>query len=391
MKRIIIVGAGVSGLVAALSIKNDYNEVIILEKNDIAGKKILVSGNGRCNFLNDKFDSSFYHSVDNTDISFLFNNDSKNKVLNFIKNLGIEYKIKNGYYYPFSNKAKTIWDALLCEIMNKGIKLICNYNVEKIVKEDKFIINDQYECDYLLLSTGSKSYVNSENSYSLVKNLGHSVTGIYPSLVQITAEGNYFKKLSGIRTDVKVSIWSSDRLIKEEQGELQLTDYGISGICVFNLSRYVSILNNPIIKINFLPFTDNIDEYLSNRPNISLYDMLSRILNDKLVEVLLNISKIDMNKKYSDLSLNEKELLISNLSSFEVIPTGTKGFISSQVCAGGVKLSEIDLSSFESKIVSNLYITGELLDIDGDCGGYNIGFAILSGLIASESIRGKND
>lgn len=392
MKKIIIVGAGVSGLVAALNIKNVDNEVIILEKNEIAGKKILVSGNGRCNFLNDDFNSNHYHSVQKNDIDFLFNDKSKNRIIDFINKLGIEYKIKNGYYYPFTNKAKTIWDALLNEINNRGIKIIYNYNVEKIEKKDLFIINEEYECDYLLLSMGSKSYVKNENSYSLVKNLGHSVTGLYPSLVQITGQGKYFKEMSGVRTDVKVGIYDNEELVKEEYGELQLTDYGISGICVFNLSRYVSLLNNPVIKINFLPFIDtNISSYLLNRPNIDIYNMLSRILNESIVKVILKLSNIDKNKKYSELDDKEKDLLNKYLTSFEVIPTGTKGFENSQVTAGGVNLSEVDLNTFESKIISNLYLTGELLDIDGDCGGYNIGFAILSGLIASDSIRGKND
>ena len=392
MKKIIIIGAGFSGLVSAIKIKNEDNEVIVLEKNEIAGKKILVTGNGRCNFLNDDFTSNHYHSIEDNNFSFLINEKSKEKILDFIKELGIEFKTKNGYYYPFSNKALTIREALVNEAISKGVKIICNYNVNKIEKKDVFIINDEHKCDYLIVATGSKSYVNKENSYSLVKNLGHSVTGIYPSLVQITIEGNYFKELSGIRTDVKVSIWDNNDLVKEEKGELQLTDYGISGICVFNISRYVSLLSNPIIKINFLPFVEyDVNKYLLNKPNIDIYNMLSRILNEKLVKIILKQLNIDSKSKYLDLNNVQKELLINNLTSFSIIPTGTKGFESSQVTSGGVKLSEISLETFESKMVPNLYILGELLDVDGDCGGYNISFAILSGLIASDSIRGKND
>ena len=391
MKKIVIVGGGVSGLVSALTVKDDNNEVIILEKNDKVGKKILVTGNGRCNFLNDDFTLDHFHSVNEDNLERFISEDDKNLVLDFINNLGIEYKIKNGYYYPFSNKASTIRDTLEYEVNKKGIKVIYNYDVKKIDEQNnEFIINDDIKCDYVVLSSGSKSYPitgSTGEGYNIVKKLGHTVTNLNPSLVQVTAKGDYFKKLSGIRTDVKVSIFDNDKLIKEEVGELQLTDYGISGICVFNISRYIPLLEKPIVKINFMPNVIDIEKHLSSKPRISVENLLHRTLNDKLANIILDKSNIDKNSCYQDLDIFSKERLLTNLCEFEVCVTGTKSFDNSQVTSGGVKLSEIN-DNFESNIVSNLYVVGELLDVDGDCGGYNIAFAIISGIKAGNSIRG---
>ena len=395
MKRIVIVGAGVSGLTAAIKVKNDNNEVMLLEKNSEVGKKILITGNGRCNFLNDKFDPTYFHSVKENNLKTIITEENKNKVLDFITELGIEYKIKNGYYYPFTNKASTIRDTFLEEVLRRNIKIKYNYNVEKIEKNnDKFIINNEIECDILIISTGGKSYKitgSTGDGYKLLNSFNHSVTDLSPSLVQITTEGKYLKKLKGVRTDAIVSIWNDKEKIKEEYGELQLADYGVSGICVFNLSRYVSSFDNTYIKINFLPYIEtNLNDYLEKKDSsLNIYDILVRMLNDKIVNVILELTNIDKNKKYNELSIKEKELLSNYLTSFTLKVTGTKSFDEAQVTKGGIDLNEIDLSSFESKKINNLYIIGEVLDVDGDCGGYNISFAIISALIASNSIRGK--
>jgi predicted Rossmann fold flavoprotein len=190
-------------------------------------------------------------------------------------------------------------------------------------------------------------------------------------------------------------VLGNDEKIKEEYGELQFTDYGVSGICVFNLSRYVSYMNKGklTIKINLMPFLkEDANKYLENRSdNISIYDMLKRIINEKIVRVILDELKINYDINYVSLDKNKKESLIEYLTCFTLNVTGTKSFDNSQVTAGGIPLSEININTFESKIVNNLFLLGELLDVDGDCGGYNISFAILSSLISSEYIRGKND
>ena len=391
MKKVIVIGAGVSGLVSAIKCKNDNNEVLVLEKNSFSGKKILVTGNGRCNFLNDDFTKTHFHCVINNDIERIITLENKIRVLNFIKSLGIETKMKNGYYYPFTNKASTVRDALYEEAVKLGTEFKFDYEVYDIKKKDnKFIINDDLSCDILIMSSGGKAYPKTGSdgsSYILLEKLGHTVTNLYPSLVQIETEDKYLKELDGVRTDALVSIYDNDKLIKEELGELQLTSYGVSGICVFNLSRYVNIIDNPIIKINFMPYTKDYKNYILNLKDNKIYEVLKRIVNEKIAEVILKLSGIDKNKLKSDLSENELNNIVDLMTNFKLKVTGTKSFDNSQVTMGGVDVNEINIDTFESKIIPNLFLEGELLDVDGDCGGYNISFAILSALISSEKVK----
>ena len=258
-----------------------------------------------------------------------------------------------------------------------------------------FIINNDLSCDYLVLASGSKSYKDlgsDESSYELAKSLGHSITNLYPSLVPIVVKEKDIKKLSGVRSFVSVSIFLNDKLIKTENGELQFTDYGLSGICIFNLSRYVSLLKKGkmYIKINFMPFLkEDIFDYLNK--DIEIYNLLCRFLNEKVARYLLDSINIKYNDKINNLNDYEKEKLEESLLNMTFTIEKTKSFDVSQVTAGGVRINEINIDTFESKKVSNLYLLGELLDVDGDCGGYNISFAILSSLLAANSIGEKND
>ena len=391
MKKVIVIGAGVSGLVSAIKCKNDNNEVLVLEKNSFSGKKILVTGNGRCNFLNDDFTKTHFHSVINNDIEKIITLNNKLKIYTFIKELGIETKMKNGYYYPFTNKASTVRDALYEEALKLGTEFKFDYEVYDIKKkDDKFIINDDLSCDILIMSSGGKAYPKTGSdgsSYILLEKLGHTVTNLYPSLVQIETEDKYLKELDGVRTDALVSIYDNDKLIKEELGELQLTSYGVSGICVFNLSRYVNIVDNPIIKINFMSYTKDYKNYILNLKDNKIYDSLKRIINEKIAEVILKLSGVDKNKIKSDLSESELNNIVDLMTNFKLKVTGTKSFDNSQVTMGGVDVNEINIDTFESKIIPNLFLEGELLDVDGDCGGYNISFAILSALISCEKVK----
>ena len=391
MKKIIIIGSGISGLVSAINIKNNNNKVLVLEKNSMPGKKILITGNGRCNFLNDDFTKEHYHSVINNDISKIITLENKLRVLTFIRSLGIETKMKNGYYYPFTNKANTVRDALYEEALKVGCEFKFDYEVYDIKKNDnEFVINGELKCDILVMSSGGKAYPKTGSdgsSYILLEKLGHRVTNLYPSLVQLETEDKYLKELDGVRTDVLVSIYDSDKLIKSELGELQLTSYGVSGICIFNLSRYVNIIDNPIIRINFMPYTKDYKNYILNLKDNKIYDALKRIVNEKIASVILKLIALDKNKLKSELSENELNNLIEQLTNFKLEVFGTKSFDNSQVTMGGIDVNEINIDTFESKIISNLFLEGELLDVDGDCGGYNISFAILSALIASDRIK----
>ena len=404
MKHIVIVGGGAAGLISSIYAKTSTNKVTILERNSLCGKKLLATGNGKCNYWNEDQKISHYHSNSEKILTSIITEEKQQEALSFFDSLGIVPKIKNGYYYPFSNQATTIKNALEQEVKRKNIDIKYNFLVESIIKEnDYFIIKSQNEvikADKVIIATGSKASPKTGSDglgYELIKKLGHTVIEPLPALVQLRTTGNYLKKWAGIRTDVKVTLFENNKLIKEEQGEIQLTDYGISGICIFNLSRYVAIglLKNNIeeVYINFLPFIkDSKEAYLTRLFNNkkTIKEQLEGILNNKLVSVILDESHINENISFNDLNELEKTSLITNLVNFKVKITATNSYDQAQVCSGGVPLTEINTNTMESKIVKDLYIVGELIDVDGDCGGYNLGFAWMSGITAGKGCS-KND
>lgn len=410
MKKIVIIGGGISGFTAAINAKTNNNEVIILEGQDKPLKKLLITGNGKCNYFNDEFIPSKYHSFNEELLKNIISLENKNKILTFFKSIGIIPRIKENYYYPYSNQAISVKNSFLKEIENKNIKLKLNSYVKDIKKEnDKFLVyynDDVLVCDELIISTGGKSYpkTGSDGSgYNLSKKLGHTINKTLPALVGLKCKEPFLKKLNGVRSNATVSLFINDKLIKSEIGEVQFTNYGLSGICIFNLSSIASrsISENKKVKIsiNFLDklkiknkksFQEFIfsSEYNFKKEKISYF--LDNLLNYKLTNVILEKTKIERNKLVSKLSDNEINMLFENLFSFTMNIIDTNNFESAQITSGGVSLYEINPLTFESKIVSNLYLTGEVLDIDGDCGGYNIAFAVLSGILAGESVK-KND
>ena len=388
MSKVIVIGGGASGLMCALNSKTNHNEVIILERNTSPGKKILMSGNGRCNFFNDDQSINRYHS--NSNLDNIFTKENVNRVLDYFDYLGIKYTTKNGYYYPYSNKSETVNNTLINECIKKGIEIKCDYEVTSVKKEnDKFIINDEIEGDILVLSTGSMSGINYDifYGYDFLDEFNLETVRPLPSLTKLVCEGSLFNKWNGIRTKAKVSSYNNDLLIKEESGELLLTDYGISGICVFNISRdIVSLIDDgktPKVKINFLEDI-SLDELFNK--DLTIKETLDRVLDEKLVDVIINKYHVPGNKKYDDLNNEEKNNLRHGLYEFELNIIDYKDFKSSQVTQGGLSLDEVN-DNFEVKSVTNLFVIGELLDIDGDCGGYNLTSAFLTALKASDKIK----
>ena len=403
--KIIVVGGGCSGVVAAINAKNKDNEVVILERNNTLLKKLLLTGNGRCNYFNETYSIDNYHS-NNMDLVNDFISD-KNITMSkeFFDNLGIVPKIKNGYYYPYSNQAVSIKDILVNEVNRLGIKVIYDTYVEDIEKEDKFIIktnNEEYICDKLILSTGSFAYPKTGSDghgYSILEKLGHTIIKPVPALVQLNANSKYLKDWDGVRSDVYLELFEDGEYLTKEEGEIQFTNYGISGICTFNLSHFISrgLEENKkyVVKINFVPFIKTLIspwlyEYANKNKEKDIYELLEGFLNKKLIPIILKESNIKSSKKYDELTKEEKVKLINSLRHFKVEITSTKGFDSSQVCNGGVSLDEININTMESKIVKDLYIIGELLDINGNCGGYNLTECWISGILSGKSI-GEDD
>lgn len=402
MKKVVIIGGGASGLISSIFAKNKDNEVIILERNSVCGKKILATGNGRCNYWNEDQNLRHYNSTSKNLLEKIITLDNQKQIMTLFDRIGIVPKIKNGYYYPTSNQAISIRNALVTEATKLGVKIYQDALVDKVThSNNKYIVefnNKEIIADSLIIATGSKASPKTGSTgigYTLAKSLGHTIIEPLPALVQLVGQGKYFTSWDGIRSDVNVSLYAANKFIKEETGEIQLTSYGVSGICIFNLSRFASdyLKENKKVEvvINFLPWLKEdaityFDKRTSLMPSRTIFELLEGLLNNKLLNVFLSILKLDESRKWTNMSKQEKINLINILTNFHLPIIDTKSFDNAQVCSGGVDLSEINPNTMESLINKNLYIVGELLDVDGDCGGYNLSFAWISGMLAGKSI-----
>ena len=406
MKKVIVVGGGASGLVSAIVAARNGAVVTILERASTCGKKILATGNGKCNYYNEDMSVKHYNSNDRYLLDRIINSKNKELVLDFFQSIGIVPRVRDGYYYPYSNQAVSVLNALLLEVKKLGISIVNDCYVTDIEQNGKGFVVHSNICDYktdkLILATGSYAYYNFDNinSYDIVANFNHSIVDVFPALVQLVVDNKITKKWAGVRVVSKIKLYQDNEFIREEEGELMLTNYGISGICAMQLSSIIArgISNNKkySLVINFVPtlasdvssmilFLDDYDKKCSGR---TVVEILDNILNYKLS----NVIALDLgNRYYSDLSEKDKAKLASKLVSFRVDINGTKLFRYAQVCSGGVSIKEINLLTMESLIVKNLYIVGEVLDVDGDCGGYNLGFAWTTGIIAGNSVVNEND
>lgn len=408
MKKVIVIGAGASGIVASIYAKKNGNEVVLIEKNEICGKKILATGNGRCNFWNEDQSLRHYRGSNIEKIEEILNAKNKEEALNFFKSIGIEPKIKNGYYYPYSNQAVSIQKALILEAKKQNVKIFTNTEVINVTKkEDKFevILKDQNTVisDKIIIATGSRCAPKTGSDgfgYGICENFKHTINKPLPALVQLKANEKYLKEWEGIRADVQIKLYENEINIGEETGEIQLTNYGISGICVFNLSgrvaRGIENKKKEKVKINFLYGLNikNIKEFIiwmDKRSKIlkdrTIAENLESVINYKLVDVFLKLVNISKSTKWNELTDKQKTSIARKFVEFDLNITGTNSFDKAQVCTGGVLLSEINTKTMESKKEKGLYITGELLDADGDCGGYNLEWAWITGIIAGRSIK----
>lgn len=409
MKDVIVIGGGASGLVAAIYAAKNGNKVTILEKNKACGKKILITGNGKCNYWNSNQSLTNYHTNYKDILEKILTNENQQKLLSFFDTIGIIPRIKDGYYYPYSNQATSIQTALIKEAELQGVEIIIETEVFDVKKENNlFVVNTStgiYKGKKIILATGSKASPKTGSDglgYKIAAYFGHSIIEPLPALVQLKANTNFLKDWHGIRSDVSVSLIENNKIIDTQIGEIQLTDYGVSGICIFCLSgqvsRGLSLNKKEQLSINFMhPFNLNqkdqfikwMDERTKLVKNRSISDLLDGLLNYKLINLILKLSKIDRNFSWNKLSLQEKSVLGDNLTNFKLDIIGTNSFDSAQTCTGGVPLTEINPHTMESIKTKDLYLTGELLDVDGNCGGYNLTFAWITGYLAGTNQKGE--
>ena len=397
MQKVIVIGGGASGIIAALK-ASQKNEVIIVDENKALAKKILVTGNGRSNFWNAEIDETKYYTSNRDFLKNILKR--KEDVYTYLTcNLGITPQNKNGYIYPYSNTAASIQKTFIDEVAKRNIKVINNLVVEDIEVGDDItvIFNDanKISADRVIIATGSlagNASNTANNLFAILKKWGIEVTKLKPALVPLKAEGNFLKDWENTRSNAKISVYKDNKVICEETGEIQLTNYGISGIVTFNVSSLVQDLledNDPVtIYLDFLPDISDIESFLDeknkNMYNATLEEILETIFNYKLNNVFYKLSGLKKDELYCN--IKNKSSLFNLIKHFPLKITGTLDFDHAQVCHGGVSLEEINLD-FHLKKEPRISLVGEILDVDGICGGYNLAFAFISGYIAGESLN----
>ena len=399
--EIAVIGGGASGMIAAITARKSGKEVVILERKDRILKKVLITGNGRCNITNVNANISNYFGKNISSVENILNSFNPQDTMDFFNGLGIVCNEENrGKVYPLSGQAASVVDALRFEAERLGVRIETEFYVRKIEKEGfKFKIYSEerkkIEAGRVIIAAGGQSYPelgSNGSGFELAKELGHSVTKLSPSIVQLKTEKHQVKGLQGIKTDVAVTAYGDNKKICTYDGELLFTDYGISGNVVFNISFVMPLYKNVEFEIDFMEKFDynELYEMLKERKRIlshlTMENYFNGMINKKLGQFLSKVSGIEkLSKPVKDLNDSDIRKLCTVLKKYRVKILETTGFKNAQVTAGGVSLDEVNTETLESKIVKGLYFSGEVLDVYGECGGFNLQWAWASGYIAGEN------
>ncbi len=395
----IVIGGGAAGLIAAISAaRNKYN-VLIIEKNESPGRKILITGNGRCNLTNINTAPDKYFGKNTKCLHNIFNQFSYIDTIKFFKELSVHLKTeKDGRVFPASGQASNILKSLVEEVVRLKVKMNLGEYVTKLslIESSWNVITNKnrYWSKSVILATGGRSYPqlgSTGDGFDIAQQLGHRIIEPKPALVPLELEGNWFKELQGVKTNVQITLKVQGKTITQQTGEILFTHFGISGPVVLDHSRLIiEYLSKPdtVVSVNFLPgyISNELSQYLTsvwlNQPRKTLVNSLTSLLPKKLVSVLLNEMKIDETKKVNQLTKKDKQLINERLCNWQLAVKSPRSFAESMVTAGGVSMNEINIRTMESLKVKGLYLAGEVLDIDGISGGYNLQFAWSTGYLA---------
>ena len=406
-RHVIIVGGGSSGMVAAISAAREGAKVTIIEHQNKLGKKILSTGNGKCNLTNEYMAAECFRGEDLSIVDTVLKKFGYKETVSFFEKLGIYPKNRNGYYYPASEQAASVSDVLRMELTFRHVAVVTECELRNISeKKNGFLLETgkgRFSAQKIIFATGLLAAPKTGSDGSaipLIKAFGHRFSDIVPALTALQCRESFFKQLAGIRTEAEVSLFIAGENIISERGELQLTDYGISGIPVFQVSRFATkaLKKKQAVtaQIDFLPrlneqeteqlFEQRFREYAHGK---IADEAMVGLLNHKLSGVLLKEAHISLKKPAEEITKKELLQLVKQCKHMEVCVTGSKSFEQAQVCAGGVHTDEIDPKTMESRLVPNIYFAGEVVDIDGMCGGYNLQWAWSSGYVAGIHAAGS--
>ncbi len=400
MKRsVMIIGGGASGLVASIAAARQGAKVTILEHMDRVGKKLLSTGNGRCNMTNMVMGNGCYRCTQEGFPMEVIGRFPVSDTLAFFHDLGVITKNKNGYIYPHPGQASAVLDCLRLEAACLGVQVVTGCGIRSLRgARGAFTAvadGESYHSDTLVLAAGSQaapSTGSDGSGYTLARSFGHSLIPPLPALVQLRCAGNYFKQLAGVRCEARVSLASEGERLADDLGELQFTDYGISGIPVFQVSRYAAVALAKKKKVtavlDFMPsktygevvrLVKQRQERLGGRP---AGEFLTGAVHKKLAAVFYKMLGISTQRTVAEEGKDAFVRLPGLIKEFAIEVTATNSFAQAQVCCGGIDTREVDPVSLESKLVPGMYFAGEILDVDGICGGYNLQWAWSTGMVA---------
>ena len=406
-----VIGAGASGLAAAITAaeRSGGKNVILLEKQAKIGRKLLATGNGRCNISNMNSDKSHYYG-DKEIISSVLDDFGIKELKRFFSSLGLLLREDaEGRLYPYSNQASSVLDCMRNRLAQLKVNIRCGFLIKSIKRKNNSIIIDSDEekiiAENIIFACGSNaspSLGSDSSGLELLKNAGIEPTPLFPSLSPVETKEKY-KALKGVRAKGKISVICDGKKLREKQGEIQFSDKGISGICLFECSRLINeyLTFNTVFgkhRSKLCISADLMPEY--NEKELIRYlrscrktfaeqntsDILSGALNKNLSAVLVKNCRIEK-RNCRDITDDDIYILAEKIKNFCFTPVKTDNFRSAQVCAGGIGSDEIYADSLMSRKIRNLYICGEMLNVDGDCGGYNLHFAFGSGIKAANNIK----
>lgn len=431
--KVVIIGGGPAGLIAAISAAEEKNEVIILEKMKEVGRKLLITGKGRCNITSNLPMEDFIRNIPGNGrfLYSAFNNYTNEDIINLLKEQGVNIKVERGQrVFPVSDKAMDVRDALVRKAKKLGAKILTNAKVEKIItkenieeidnKKEKVKIIDKIEyidngkkntieCEKIILATGGKSYPGTGSTgdgYEIAKELGHSITKIVPSLVPLEAKGSSLeicKQLQGLslkNVSVKFIDIEKSKEIYEDFGEMLFTHFGLSGPTILSGSAHLLRYKNleELLKNNKIKVVIDLKPALSNEKlnerilrdfsiekNKLYKNSLDALLPKKMIDTIVKISNINPNKQVNEITKKERESLINILKNFEITIKGFRPIEEAIVTAGGINIKEINPKTMESKLLKGLYFAGEIIDVDAYTGGFNLQIAYSTGYMAGRN------
>jgi predicted Rossmann fold flavoprotein len=401
-RHIAVIGGGAAGLIASISAARGGARVTLFEKQKKCGRKLAITGNGQCNISNRNADPSHYHGKNPQFVRNVFARFGVNDTVQFFDSIGIPLiEKKNGKLYPRSLSAQLVTDILEYHAKAEGVTILENRRADRIMKKNGRIAvitagHEEFSCDAVILAAGSCAYPQlgaSEQGYEIASALGHSIVKPFPSILPINIPLKILHRLEGIKWDCGLKVRFGGKILSASTGEVLFTKYGLSGPASLEISRAVNELvlsgEKPIISVNFFP--DMNEHNLSAMIGHLLSDpdkpgnlALSGILKKRIPDILLEIAGFDPFAPCSSYGKSAKSKILPVLSSLELEPGPVRPFSEAVCAAGGVPVNEIDPKTMESKKFKGLYLCGEILDIDGDSGGYNLQFAWSTGFVAGK-------